>query len=103
MIRQLLQGRPFGHPLHTLLVHFPIGLLLLSFVLDLVSYAAPATAWTRASLLVMTLGVVTAVLAAVPGLADYTSIRRDHPGRKTATTHLLLNLLIVGLYVVSVL
>jgi nitrite reductase/ring-hydroxylating ferredoxin subunit len=32
-----------------------------------------------------------AVLAAIPGLVDWTDIRADHPAKKPATTHLWLN------------
>jgi len=34
----------------------------------------------------------------VPGFVDYTDIRSDHPGERTATAHLILNLIVVGLY-----
>jgi len=33
---------------------------------------------------------------------DYTSIRRDHPARKYATAHMVLNLMMVGIYAVNV-
>src|SRR5205814_8479531 len=38
------------------------------------------------------------LVAAVPGFVDYTDIRNDHPGKRTATAHLILNLIVVGLY-----
>ena len=34
-MKDLLQGKPFGHPLHPILVHFPVGLFVLSLLLDL--------------------------------------------------------------------
>src|SRR5438105_678114 len=97
----ILRGKWLGHPLHPILVHLPIGLFMLSFVLDLWAYASPAVVLVRASFWLMALGVVGALLAAAPGLADYTSIRRDHPGRRTATLHMILNLAATGLYVVN--
>jgi hypothetical protein len=42
--------------------------------------------------------VIAALLAAVPGLADYSSISGDHPARRTATTHMALNLIAVTLH-----
>jgi nitrite reductase/ring-hydroxylating ferredoxin subunit len=52
----------------------------------------------RSSFYAMLLGVITALLAAVPGFVDYTDIRSDHPGKRTATTHMILNLVVVAIY-----
>ena len=82
-----------------MLVHFPIGLFLLSLLLDLASLAFPsAPNLLRGSFYAMLTGVITALLAAVPGLVDYTVIRSDHPAKPTATAHMILNLMVVILY-----
>src|SRR5437763_4493513 len=99
MFKDLLEGKPLRHPVHPMLVHFPIGLFLLSFILDLVSLVCPEVpALLRGSFYAMLLGIVTALLAAVPGFVDYTDIRRDHPGKATATRHMILNLVAVAIY-----
>ena len=49
----------------------------------------------------MLLGIITALLAAVPGFVDYSDIRRDHPGKNIATGHMVLNLFAVALYAVN--
>ena len=102
MVKDFLQGRPLGHPLHTMLVHFPIGLFLLSFVLDIATWiidADPLVA--RCAFHTIVGGIVTALIAAVPGFADWSDIRRDHPGRKAANAHMWLNLAAVVLYAVN--
>src|SRR5438876_10625349 len=82
-----------------MLVHFPIGLFVLSLLLDLASRAfANAPSLVRDSFYAILLGVITALIAAVPGLVDYTTIRGDHPGKRTATAHLILNLVVVAIY-----
>jgi uncharacterized membrane protein/nitrite reductase/ring-hydroxylating ferredoxin subunit len=101
MLRDVLQGKPLRHPLHPLLVHFPIGLFVLTLVLDLVSRAFPLQGFTRAAFYALAAGLLAALLAAVPGFVDYTDIRHDHPGRRTATIHMMLNLLMVGVYAAS--
>src|SRR5438552_1077336 len=99
MLKDFLEGKPFRHPLHPMLVHFPIGFFLLSLLLDLASLAFPAIPHlVRDAFYAMLLGVVTALIAAVPGFVDYTDIRSDHPGKRTATAHLTLNLIVVALY-----
>ena len=99
MLKSFLEGKPLRHPLHPMLVHFPIGLLLLSLLLDLTSLVSPsAQNLPRSSFYAMFAGVITALLAAIPGLADYSGIRSDHPAKRTATAHLILNLIVVALY-----
>src|ERR1700756_1403661 len=99
MLKDLLQGKPLRHPLHPMLVHFPIGLFILSFILDLISLAFPSIPnLVRDAFYAMLLGIITALIAAVPGFVDYADIRSDHPGKRTATAHLTLNLIVVGLY-----
>ena len=84
MIKATLQGKPLGHPLHPLLVHFPVGLWVLSLLLDLASLAAGSHAVVRAAFYTMLLGEITALLAAVPGLVDWLDIRADHPAKQNA-------------------
>jgi uncharacterized membrane protein/nitrite reductase/ring-hydroxylating ferredoxin subunit len=99
MLKGLLEGKALRHPLHPMLVHFPIGLLLLSFLLDLASFVFPSIPnLVRSSFYAMFVGVIAALLAVVPGFVDYTDIRRDHPGKRTATAHLILNLIAVAVY-----
>ena len=99
MLKDFLEGKPLRHPLHPLLVHFPIGLFILSLLLDLASFAFRSTPdLVRDAFYAMLLGIIMALIAAVPGFVDYTDIRGDHPGRRTATAHLTLNLIVVGLY-----
>ena len=99
MLKAFLQGKPFGHPLHPALVHFPIGLFVLSLVLDLASYLEiTSNDLHRASLYAMAFGLAIGVLTALTGFVDRSDIRLDHPARKTSTIHMLLNLSALGLF-----
>jgi nitrite reductase/ring-hydroxylating ferredoxin subunit/uncharacterized membrane protein len=77
-----------------MLVHLPIGLWLLSFVLDVIGLTrdTDANGFVRAAYYTLVTGLVGAVLAMLTGFADYTDVRRDHPARKTANWHMALNL-----------
>jgi uncharacterized membrane protein/nitrite reductase/ring-hydroxylating ferredoxin subunit len=99
MFKALLQGKPFGHPLHPALVHFPIGLFILSLILDIASYLGfTLNDLFRASFYTIAFGIATGILAALVGLVDRSDIRLDHPARKTANLHMLLNLTAIGLF-----
>ncbi|MGH2532124.1 MAG: DUF2231 domain-containing protein [Thermomicrobiales bacterium] len=101
-VKAVLQGRPFGTPLHAIVIHFPIGLFLLAVIFDLWAAAFDGgNEAVRAAFACIVFGIVTALVAAVPGFADWWEIRADHPAKKTATTHMALNLIAVALFLVS--
>ncbi len=80
------------HPIHPMLVVFPIGLWIFSLVCDLVFLFGPANPlWRNMAFYTMAGGWIGALAAAVPGLIDYFSMS---PGaaKRTATTHMTLNL-----------
>jgi nitrite reductase/ring-hydroxylating ferredoxin subunit/uncharacterized membrane protein len=97
----LLQGKPLKMPLHTVIVHFPIALFTISTLLDIASYVVGGNPFVRGAFYTLAVGIITAMCAAFPGLVDYTTIRSDHPARKIATWHLVLNMAAVILYVLS--
>ena len=89
-----------GHPIHPMLVPIPIGLWIFSLVCDLIHAGGSSNpAWATVALYTMGGGIVGALLAAVPGLIDLLSLP---PGpRKTAITHMAINLTVVVLYVIN--
>ncbi|MBI3746157.1 MAG: Rieske (2Fe-2S) protein [Chloroflexi bacterium] len=93
-IRDLLNGRWLGHPLHAVLTDAPIGILFLVIPFDLAGQAeAPAT---RA---ILGIGILTMLAAAAAGLADYSDT--DGTARERATLHGTLMVGSLVLYVVS--
>src|SRR2546421_10784074 len=82
MLKDFLEGKPLRHPIHPMLVHFPIGFFVLSLLLDLASLALPAVpSLARGSFYAILFGIIGALLAAVPGFVDYSDIRDDHPAK----------------------
>lgn len=102
-LKHLLQGRALGHPLHPMLVHLPIGLWVLSFVLDVIALTTKSAPTAQAAMIVLVTGVAVSVLTMVTGFADFFDIRADHPARRTATWHMVLNLCAVAVFGVSTL
>jgi uncharacterized membrane protein len=60
-----------GHPIHPMLIPFPVAFLVTAFVTDLVYWATGYEVWASASQWLLGAGVVTALLAAVFGFTDF--------------------------------
>ena len=91
-IRDLLQGRWLGHPLHAAITDIPIGLLLGSVVLDLIGQPTAADITLVATILFM-------LAAALSGLADYSET--DGLARTRGTLHATLMVIALVMLVVS--
>lgn len=102
-LKEIMEGKPIRTPLHPALVHLPIALFPLASLLDVGSWivASPEVPLVHAAFICLIAGLASALIAAVFGLVDFTDIRDDHPAKKTATAHLLLNLFAVGLFAAS--
>ena len=88
------------HPIHPMLVAFPIGLWVFALVCDVVRRFGGAEVWNSVALYCIAGGIVGALLAAVPGFIDFLSI--DEPQMKRiATTHLLLGLGAVAIFALN--
>lgn len=92
------------HPIHPMLVVFPIGLWIFSLICDLIglSVAAPAV-WRTVAFYTMVGGLIGALAAAVPGVIDLLYYKGGAPPvKKIALTHMTINLTVVVLYVVNI-
>lgn len=93
---------PYGHPFHPMLIPLPIGAWIASLVFDVVSRTAgEAEVFVKASFWLIGLGILGALAAAVFGLMDLIAIPRGTKAFTTGLTHMVLNLVVVGLYVVN--
>lgn len=89
-----------GHPIHAILVALPVGLLLFSLVSDLLLLAGLGDGdWAVVARCTLAAGIAAALFAAVPGLIDYLSLS-GRP-RRIATWHLLLNLTVIGVFIMD--
>ncbi len=93
-----------GHPLHPTLVSLPIGLFIWALVADIVFAARDHEHyWYAISMWSGIAAIVTALLAALPGLGDYLTMARHTRQAGMATAHMTLNLTVVVLYFVAML
>lgn len=87
-----------GHPIHPMLVAFPIGFFGGVLVSDVISIWGDRAFWPSMSLWLIAFGVVGALCAAVFGLIDYFTAPMTPVVKKWATTHMILNLLVIAFY-----
>ncbi|HEX7043389.1 MAG TPA: DUF2231 domain-containing protein [Burkholderiales bacterium] len=89
-----------GHPLHPMLVVFPIGLFVFSFVADLIFLGTRNATWSDVAYYAMAGGILGGVAAAVPGALDLFSMPHSRV-RSIGVIHMLINLAVVVLYAIN--
>jgi uncharacterized membrane protein len=89
-----------GHPIHPMLIPFPIVFFVSTFVCDLVFWQTGYPIWATAALWLLGAGIVMALLAAVFGFIDFLGDQRirDLP---PAWWHFLGNLTVVLIAVLN--
>jgi nitrite reductase/ring-hydroxylating ferredoxin subunit/uncharacterized membrane protein len=92
-LRDFLHGVPFGHPVHPFLVQIPIGAWSSAALLD----ALPGS--YRASRVLVAMGVVAALPAAVTGMNDWSKLHQQQA--RVGVIHWAANFAAVGLYSAS--
>ncbi|MGA7634281.1 MAG: DUF2231 domain-containing protein [Terriglobales bacterium] len=79
------------HPVHPMLVAFPIGLWVFALVCDVAGATGGNNVWQTVAMYCIAAGIVGALIAAVPGLIDYFSID-ETAMKRIANMHLAVNL-----------
>jgi uncharacterized membrane protein/nitrite reductase/ring-hydroxylating ferredoxin subunit len=93
-----------GHPLHPILVSFPIALLTGAFLLDLLTIVTDNHSYSDAAVYALIGGLISAVVAAIPGAIDYFhTVPPESSARDRATRHALLNISALFVFVFALL
>lgn len=93
------KAKIFGHPIHPMLVGFPIAF----YTATLIAYAAYAATghsyYFHMGVVANVAGVLGAAVAAVPGFIDWAfGVPSGHPAKTTGLQHMLLNVTALGLF-----
>jgi uncharacterized membrane protein len=92
-LRDALEGKPFGHSAHPMLVQLPIGAWVSAGWLDFVAGT------DKAATVLTGVGVASALPAVASGLADYRSL--DPARRRIGVVHAISNQVSLGLQILS--
>src|SRR5690348_8794480 len=80
-----------GHPLHPLLVTFPIGSYVAAVIADIIYVAGGSSFWGAMSTWLVAFGLGGSLIAAFFGFVDYLSAPMSAQARKVANMHATLN------------
>lgn len=90
-----------GHPIHPMLIPFPIGLFVFSFIADLVYLWQGNPIWRDyVAFYTMLGGIIGAAAAAIPGLIDWATLT-DRAAVKVANWHARVNIFTLVFFIVS--
>jgi len=90
-----------GHPIHPILVPFPVGLLTTSVIFDVAHLITGGARWAEISFWMVAVGVIGGLLAAVFGLIDWLGIPSGTRAKAIGLGHGLSNVLMVALFAAS--
>lgn len=97
------RAKLLGHPVHQMLIVFPLGLLATSVIFDLVYFATENTVHALVAYWMLVAGIVGGLVAAPFGFIDWLAIPRGTRARRIGAMHGGGNLLVTLLFLASAL
>lgn len=95
------RAKLLGHPVHQMLIVFPLGLLATSFFFDIAFLIARRPDFEIVAYWLIFAGVILGLVAAVFGLIDWMAIPRNTRARAVGVWHGLGNVVVTLLFAVS--
>ncbi|NUZ05835.1 DUF2231 domain-containing protein [Piscinibacter koreensis] len=95
------KARLFGHPIHQMLVVFPLGLLGTSVVFDLIHLFSDSTTAATVAYALISAGLIAGVIAAPFGTIDWLAVPANTRAKKIGALHGGGNLVVLLLFLAS--
>ena len=95
------KARLLGHPIHQMLIVFPLGLLATSLFFDIAHLSSGNPQWALISYWLITVGIISGLVAAVFGLIDFLAIPAGTRAKRIGLLHGGGNVVVVALFLVS--
>jgi uncharacterized membrane protein len=90
-----------GHPVHPMLIVFPLGLLATALVFDIIYLLSDHAQWTLVAYYMIGAGIIGGLAAAVPGWLDWFAIPRGTRAKRIGLWHGMGNVVVLTLFIVS--
>jgi len=92
------RAKLFGHPIHQMLIVFPLGLLAMAVIFDAIATLRTNGYWSELAFWMMAAGIVTGLLAAPFGLIDWLAIPSDTRAKRVGALHGVGNVVVLALF-----
>ncbi|MEH7331547.1 DUF2231 domain-containing protein [Neobacillus drentensis] len=93
--------RFLGHPVHPAVTHFPMALLPVSFLGDLLGIWTDASFWWSFSIYNLAIGLVLSLPALITGMIDFMAIPQEGSADRVAMRHMIMIITAIILYTCS--
>ena len=95
------RAKLLGHPVHQMLIVFPLGLLAMAVVFDLMAIGFGDGYWSEIAYWMIAAGVVTGLLAAPFGTIDWLGIPSGTRAKRIGAVHGIGNVIVVLMFAAS--
>lgn len=93
--------KSMGHPIHPMLVAFPLGLLITSIIFDIIHWITGNGYWSEIAFWMIAVGTISGIMAAIVGTIDWLGIPSGTRAKRVGILHGTGNYIILTLFVVS--
>jgi uncharacterized membrane protein len=90
--------RFFGHPVHPVVTHFPMALLPMSLLGDLLGVWTDASSWWNFSFYNLAIGLVITLPALITGMIDFVAIPQKGAADRVAMRHMTIMITAILMY-----
>jgi uncharacterized membrane protein len=90
-----------GHPVHPMLIVFPLGLLATAVIFDIIYLVSGNSLWTVVAYYMVGAGVIGGLAAAVFGWLDWFAIPNGTRAKRIGLWHGVGNVIVLGLFILS--
>jgi uncharacterized membrane protein len=95
------KAKLFGHPIHPMLIVFPLGLLTMAVIFDLIGLAVGQSYWSAMAFYLIAAGLIGGLIAGLAGLVDWMAIPSGTRAKAIGLWHGVGNVIVLALFFLS--
>jgi uncharacterized membrane protein len=92
------RAKLLGHPIHQILIVFPLGLLATAVIFDVIQLSTHNMHWGEIAFWIIPAGIIGGLIAAVFGLIDWLGIPAGTRAKRVGALHGIGNVVVVALF-----
>lgn len=92
------RAKLLGHPIHQMLIVFPLGLLAMAVIFDVIGIVRADGYWSEIAFWMIAAGVVAGLVAAPFGFIDWLAIPKNTRAKRIGAVHGLGNVFVLLLF-----